>query len=321
MGDRRWYTRQSKEDQTQQISKSIFVTNFPDHFTFRDLWSVCDEYGKVVDVYIPNRKSKAGSRFAFVRYIKVVDVDRLVENLCTVWIGRLRLHANIVRFQRPSASTNNKPKVMPVGNQMGSYASTGADLHVRQGKIEPTVVDNTMPSLVFDDACIRETDRVCSVTGKVKEFGSIHNLYILLAKEGFSILTISYLGGLWVLIELNSVDAKNKFLKHVGVGSWFTTLNHANPKFISEERIVWVDTEGIPLHARTKNTFMRIGSKWGEVLKMEDLVESALYQKRLCIKTKLTSIIFESFKVIVQGKMYWARAKEMYGWNPAFRKE
>nr|GEU51073.1 RNA-directed DNA polymerase, eukaryota [Tanacetum cinerariifolium] len=49
-------------------------------------------------------------------------VDRLVENLCTVWIGRLRLHANIVRFQRPSASTNNKPKVMPVGKMYWARA-------------------------------------------------------------------------------------------------------------------------------------------------------------------------------------------------------
>lgn len=84
MGDRRWYTRQSKEDQTQQISKMIFVTNFSDHFTFRDLWRVCNEHGKVIDVYIPNRKSKVGKPFAFVRYIKVDHVDRLVENLCTV---------------------------------------------------------------------------------------------------------------------------------------------------------------------------------------------------------------------------------------------
>ncbi|GJX73500.1 hypothetical protein Tco_0312095 [Tanacetum coccineum] len=167
---------------------------------------------------------------------------------------------------------------------MGSYTSM-----LKTGKMEPTIGDNTIPSLVLDNACVRETDRMCYVMGKVKEFGSIPNLYILLAKEGFSNLTISYLGGMW-----------------------------ANPKFISEERIVWVDIEGIHLHARTTNIFMRIRSKWGDVMTMKDLVKSALYQKRLCIKTKLTSIIFESFKVIVQGKVYWARAKEMHGWNLVF---
>nr|GFB92350.1 RNA-directed DNA polymerase, eukaryota, nucleotide-binding alpha-beta plait domain protein [Tanacetum cinerariifolium] len=39
--------------------------------------------------------SKAGKRFAFVRFIKVDNVDRLVGNLCMLWIGRMHLHANV----------------------------------------------------------------------------------------------------------------------------------------------------------------------------------------------------------------------------------
>nr|GEZ27651.1 ChaC-like family protein [Tanacetum cinerariifolium] len=78
----------SNVDHTRLISKSIFVTNFPDNITSKDLWEVCQGYETVVDVYIPNRKSKAGNRFAFVRFIKVENVDRLIGNLCTLWIGR-----------------------------------------------------------------------------------------------------------------------------------------------------------------------------------------------------------------------------------------
>ncbi|GKB16686.1 RNA-directed DNA polymerase, eukaryota, reverse transcriptase zinc-binding domain protein [Tanacetum coccineum] len=66
-------------------------------------------YGKVIDVFIPNRRSKAGKRFAFVRFIRVNDLDRLVGNLCTIWIGRFHLHANVARFERA-----NKP-VKPSG--------------------------------------------------------------------------------------------------------------------------------------------------------------------------------------------------------------
>nr|GEW67993.1 hypothetical protein [Tanacetum cinerariifolium] len=47
-----------------QISTSVYVTNFPDHCTTRDLWTVCLAYGKVVDVYISFKKSKAGKKFA-----------------------------------------------------------------------------------------------------------------------------------------------------------------------------------------------------------------------------------------------------------------
>nr|GEU87371.1 nucleotide-binding alpha-beta plait domain-containing protein [Tanacetum cinerariifolium] len=95
MGDRR-----SNEDHAQQISTSIYVTNFPEHFSFRDLWKACQEYGRVIDAYIPNRRSKSGKRFGFVRFIHIKEVVRLVGNLCTIWMGRLRLHANVARFQR-----------------------------------------------------------------------------------------------------------------------------------------------------------------------------------------------------------------------------
>nr|GEY11135.1 hypothetical protein [Tanacetum cinerariifolium] len=57
--------------ETSKISKSVFISNFLDDCTNRNIWKVCNDYGTVVDVFIPNKKSKAGKRFAFVRFIKV----------------------------------------------------------------------------------------------------------------------------------------------------------------------------------------------------------------------------------------------------------
>ncbi|GJV04848.1 hypothetical protein Tco_1338417 [Tanacetum coccineum] len=256
----------------QMLEGDYVLIDDDDHFTFRGLWRVCDEYGKVIDVFIPNRKSKA------------------------------------VRFQRSSAKSNTQPKVMNVGSQMGTYVWI---LKIR--KIDSKSAQNSKPALVLDDSCILENDRKLSLMGKVKEFESIPKLYILLTKEGFFNLKFSSLVGMWMLIEFTSNDAKQNLHNHIGVGSWFTTLNHANPKFISDKRIVWVGIEGIPLHARTMNTYKKIGLKWGDVMSMEDPVDSALYQKRLCVKMEEASIIFESFKVIVQGKVYWVRAKEVNG--------
>ncbi|GJV38891.1 RNA-directed DNA polymerase, eukaryota [Tanacetum coccineum] len=64
-----------------------------------DLWKQKYLYGTVIDVFIPNKKSKAGKRFAFVRFIKVFNLDRLVKNLCTIWIGSYHLFANQVRVK------------------------------------------------------------------------------------------------------------------------------------------------------------------------------------------------------------------------------
>ncbi|GJX93157.1 RNA-directed DNA polymerase, eukaryota [Tanacetum coccineum] len=114
----------SNVDHTRLISKSIFVTNFPDNTTSKDLWEVCKGYGTVVDVFIPDRKSKAGKRFAFVRFIKVDNVDRLVGNLCTLWIGRMHLHANVARFDRPPIHSS-RPNIStrPAANGASSFAS------------------------------------------------------------------------------------------------------------------------------------------------------------------------------------------------------
>ncbi|GJY33214.1 nucleotide-binding alpha-beta plait domain-containing protein, partial [Tanacetum coccineum] len=49
----------SKEDDVNRISSSIFVTNFPQSFTAKDLFHVCKQYGHVVDSYIPVKRMKS----------------------------------------------------------------------------------------------------------------------------------------------------------------------------------------------------------------------------------------------------------------------
>nr|GEV95401.1 hypothetical protein [Tanacetum cinerariifolium] len=112
------YSRFSNADRVHNISHSIYVTNFPDSATSRNLWNACSVYGTVVDVFIPLKKSKVGKRFAFVRFVKVHNLVRLVENLCTIWIGRHHLFANQVRYERPQKNHSNpsvirKDPIMP----------------------------------------------------------------------------------------------------------------------------------------------------------------------------------------------------------------
>ncbi|PWA43309.1 hypothetical protein CTI12_AA536690 [Artemisia annua] len=104
----------SNEALTQKISHSIFVTNFPDSVSSRDLWRECSVYGTVVDVFIPSKKSKAGKRFAFVSFIKVFNLDRLVKNLCTLWIGRYHLFAKLARFDRPHKTSFQNTNFPPL---------------------------------------------------------------------------------------------------------------------------------------------------------------------------------------------------------------
>ncbi|GJS06932.1 RNA-directed DNA polymerase, eukaryota [Tanacetum coccineum] len=276
------FSHRSNEDHVAQISKSIFVTNFPDNFGSCDLWKICESYGKVVDVYIPNHKSKAGKRFAFVHFVRVEDIDRLVGNLFNIWIGRLHLHANFVRFERARKPYNSEGFAHTnVHAPSGPYATAvkgNTPLNV------PITPSSSIPTLVLDDSCVK----------------------------------LSYLGGMWVMLEFDKVATKQKLLQHIGVNSWFQVLQDAVQDFVSDERVVFVDIEGILLNVWSRETFLKIGKKWGETMDIEDNLDSSYAQKRLCIKTKQADNILEKFKVIFKGKVFMARAKELFAWTLIF---
>nr|GEZ16454.1 RNA-directed DNA polymerase, eukaryota [Tanacetum cinerariifolium] len=160
-------------------------------------------------------------------FIKVFNLDRLVENLCTIWIGRYHLYANSVRFKR-------------------SHKSFSA----------PTANATKVPKKSF-----------------VPQYSN--------ARPG------SY---------ANVVNV----------------IQDTSPDFVSDERIVWMDIEGIPLRAWSRETFKKIGKKWGETLDLEDNVDTSFGCKRLCVKTAHPVLISETFKIIVKGRVFMVRAKELF---------
>ncbi|GJV29165.1 RNA-directed DNA polymerase, eukaryota [Tanacetum coccineum] len=219
-----------------------------------------------------------------MRGLWVEDIDRLIGNLCTIWIGWVHLHANVVRYEHPTKPSNTAGHVY-----VNKHAPSGSYASVAKGntQLKPHVFQAlTVPALVLDDSCVIEHDLSWHVMGRVKQLNSIPNLRTILSKEGFPEVKLTYLGGLWVMIELNNEVTKQKLLQHIRVKSWFHVLQVAKQDFVSDERIVWVDIEGVPLNLWTRETFFKIGAKWGEAMDFEDNLDSLFARKRLCIKTK-----------------------------------
>nr|GEV20632.1 nucleotide-binding alpha-beta plait domain-containing protein [Tanacetum cinerariifolium] len=273
----------SKEDDVSKISTSIYVTNFPETFSAKDLFHSCKVYGHVVDSFIPLKRSKDGKRFGFVRFINVFSVERLVSNLCTIWVDRFKLHPNVAHFNRPHMKDH--PSFARKGPEVsrGSFNSTNNKAAGDKGYAKTSV--NVVKDNRFDD------------------------------------IKISYMGEFWVLLEFDSIKTKDAFYSNVGVGSWFSALRQASNEFITEGRIAWVEVEGIPFKFWPKNTFNKIATKWGRLLDVDDQDESNFHSKRLCLHTQLCSNIFESFKAVFRGKVYWVRAKEVPGWILEFLEE
>ncbi|GJV15365.1 RNA-directed DNA polymerase, eukaryota [Tanacetum coccineum] len=247
-------------------------------------------------------------------WTEVTNVERLVGNLCTLWIGRMHLHANVVRFERTPFQQSQPPPPTRPGKIAPSFVSAVKG-------ILPTPVLSP-PAMVLDDSCMVTTDLRNYVMGEVKLFSSVNNLRVILSAEGFSIQKVVYLGGLWVMFELPSANSKSKFLAHVGVGSWFKSLSNPQPDFSPRDRIIWVVLQVSPMHAMALfffivNTFHKM-VPCGDVLELGDCKDECFARKRLCIKTNRDDNILEKIKIIVKGKSFVVRAKELFVWSPSF---
>nr|GEU93983.1 nucleotide-binding alpha-beta plait domain-containing protein [Tanacetum cinerariifolium] len=187
----------------------------------------------VVDAYILYIRSKAGKRFGFVRFIKVLDVDRLVNNLCTVWVGRHKLQANIPRFQRePLKRHNSLHNINGVkrGNSGDTYNSNGVKYainsyaHVVKRSQNSKKDLDSSPVMVLDDSCLNEKDYSLCLMGKVKNFATLANLKVVVANEGFDNIKFKYMGGYWVMMEFQIEVTKLKFQENSVMKTWFSYL-------------------------------------------------------------------------------------------------
>ncbi|GJY40530.1 RNA-directed DNA polymerase, eukaryota [Tanacetum coccineum] len=190
-----------------------------------------------------------------------------------------------------TGSENNPNKTFVSSKPVGasSYAAT------LKGNYNSHPLVDLMPDIVLEESCLVSRDFDNFVMGEIKDFSAINNLRVLLANEGFLNVKLAYIGGLWVMIELDSTSTKEKFMQHVGVASWFARLCNAQEDFVSRERIVWVDIEGVPLRAWSQSTFKKIWAIMGR------------------------DNILERFKITVRGKIYMIRAKELFMWSPIFK--
>ncbi|GJR00259.1 hypothetical protein Tco_0523243 [Tanacetum coccineum] len=117
-------------------------------------------------------RDQSRERFAFCSFLMFLNLDRLIENLKTIWIGRFHLSANTARFERPKASTFQKEKPVPSGNVTGFKQP----IVQNQGRPKESYSSILKPSLVLDDSCLVNRDLTNCVMGEVLQFSSINNL-------------------------------------------------------------------------------------------------------------------------------------------------
>ncbi|GKE69009.1 RNA-directed DNA polymerase, eukaryota, reverse transcriptase zinc-binding domain protein, partial [Tanacetum coccineum] len=82
---------------TEMVSTTFYVMNFPDHVDAKSLWKICETFGRLVDAFIANKRSKLWKRFGFIRYVGVRNLDVFVKSLSSLWIGSHHVFIDVAR--------------------------------------------------------------------------------------------------------------------------------------------------------------------------------------------------------------------------------
>ncbi|KAL4560965.1 hypothetical protein LXL04_033123 [Taraxacum kok-saghyz] len=280
------------------------------------------------------------------RKLRVDHENRCFKDL--VRIGQLWLHANVSRrprnvgmpvptnppkFVKPQRKIEHpsRPKVVSFASVVAepvdkpSYATVASNRNADHGAKEAAKAATT--SIPLDTQVMFDNQFPYAVIGCYKDFRAIENARCLCQGEGFLDVEPMYLGGLWVLFNFSNTVTRDNFLAHEAFYAWFSVLKPWHNDFVLkpwhndfvvEDRIVWLEVEGIPLLAWGNETFHKIASKWGELVFVDNTDGSNRFSIRLGVKSKHATLVFESTFVTVQRVEYCIRVRELSSWTPNF---
>ncbi|GJT89350.1 RNA-directed DNA polymerase, eukaryota, reverse transcriptase zinc-binding domain protein [Tanacetum coccineum] len=296
------------------LKKSLhpfFVTNFPESLDAKGLWREFQSFGRIVDAFIANKRSKIGKRFGFVRFLGISNVDAFVNTLSNIWMGSYHVFVSVAKFQRQNKTESiplNKDflglknlNVTQFRNSTGSnshhthshkpffasVASGDGDVKRSQNNVNQHK-DNHIILKDLDLITVDDTSTVVLV--KVKEVDSINNIYRICKNEGF--------------------DDSNESLQNV-----WSAIRVASPSFTIDERMVWIEITGLPLCAWGSNAYKKVASVFGKFQFFDSDVDDNMSLGRVCIATKIPSFIAESVKAIIHGRIFDVNVKEVSTWN------
>lgn len=92
-------------------TSTLYVANFPEDWASKDVKEAMENVEKVKDVFMPAKRNKDGRRFAFVRFDSSLDIEKILETVKGLWVGKVKLLANLARFDRDKSSGTNGSRI------------------------------------------------------------------------------------------------------------------------------------------------------------------------------------------------------------------
>lgn len=263
------------------VSKSFFFTGFSEDWEHSAMWRFFRTFGNVVDVFVPQKRTKNGQRFGFIRYKGVKDEGKLVALIIETWAGNENFIFSKARFERLRNSLSQPPNVcldVKEYNVVPGWKTTEAPHTIGRSSYAEMASHGNLVQIHAGK--IREAELSwlsCCLLAEVKSPDLLNDLSSLFEGAGFLNMAVKYVGGLRVLLECKSEESARKCLNE-GLSTLLSWFNWVCPWTVEKEaerpgRLIWLSISGVPLHSWNGDTFTAIASSFGKVLEVEDWTE------------------------------------------------
>ncbi|KAH7847419.1 hypothetical protein Vadar_025861 [Vaccinium darrowii] len=117
-----------------------------------------------------------------------------------------------------------------------------------------------------------------SAMAKRKSFQPIKVVHKLFTDSGFESVQIRTMGGLILAITFQTQDLLDSMLAEDNLffSSWFVSFRKWDGQACPPSRNMWLSCFGIPLNVWCDNTFLSIGSLWGDVVALKEKTQKSL---------------------------------------------
>ncbi|KAJ4824057.1 hypothetical protein Tsubulata_000898 [Turnera subulata] len=290
---------------------SLYVENLPCRWSPADIHLVLTKYGEDIDVFIPNKESKQGQRFAFVRFKNDGDISTVIKGVNQVQSETGYLHANVARVRvGKSPPVDRKVTQLPRrpteqgSNAQKTYAT--AVTSSQQAGVEPSRSSIATVTYTPQQETLEWLSR--SAFGILKYWVECHVLLKLFLASGIGGVSFSPVGVDTVLISFPSAMEMNAFCQsnYDWVKQWFSFFRPSQHGDGASDRTYWVRNSGIPLHAWSDDFFRHVVIHFGILVEVAPVTlrRAKLEATWVRVHTTIREQIHTTLNASILGKTY-----------------
>ncbi|GLU08672.1 hypothetical protein SLE2022_255710 [Rubroshorea leprosula] len=321
-----------------------FFTNFPEDWSYEEMWRTFLKYGRVYAIYSPNRKSRNGNKFGFVKFLDVKDTRELERNLDQIWIRGRKLWVNLPRYEdgkiektgsryrkfaEPTIQNRSYAEVVK-GHPVKKQTEEGRTQVRKQEEKRPVENINRdssnqrseEPRTIWQEKGMGKSWVGLEYNAKPEDYAWLEGCFVGLAHsvemvrnlqekfymEGYFSCRIRAMGGRMVLLDGEDKEELKDLVELAAdwLGQWFEEVRPWKPEMVAKERFVWIRCQGVPLNAWSTEFFEKMGCSWGRFIFLDDSTSKRrrFDIARFLISTQIMDTIKVSRQVKINGSLY-----------------